>query len=309
MAEIQLTSELGDMDIRHLIYTFRGKQVMLDSDLARLYRVETKNLTRQVRRNIERFPEAFCFQLTEDEFEHLRCQIATSKNHEENQRGGRRYAPYVFTEQGIAMLSAVLKSDTAVKMSIAIINTFVEMRRFLVNNQLLFDRLSEIEVKQLEYQRTSDERFARVFKQLDQQKPIEQKIFFEGQIYDAYSLLCRLISNAKKHIDLIDNYVDKQTLDILSQKGQGVSVTLVTRAKTALSSVAIEKFNQQYPTLTVQQNNQFHDRFLILDNETLYHIGASLKDAGKKTFAINKIESEQLICDILNTIHRQDTGH
>ena len=190
-------------DVKSLIHVIRGKQVMLDSDLAMLYQVETKVFNQSVTRNIERFPENFRFQLTKEEYDVLRSQNATS-----NGRGGRRYLPYVFTEQGIAMLSGVLRSDVAVQVLIRIMNTFVEMRHFIANNALLFEKVSDIELKQLEYQKSTDERFDKVFQYIEDHAESEQKIFFDGQIYDAFSLITSIIKKAQKEIILIDGYVD-----------------------------------------------------------------------------------------------------
>ena len=269
-------------DIKRRIFTIRGRQVMLDSDLAELYRIQTKIFNQSVNRNIERFPERFRFQLTKEEFTSLRSQIVTSKG-----RGGRRYMPFVFTEQGIAMLSAVLKSDIAVKVSISIMDAFVEMRHFVANNAALFDRISKVELKQLEYQKKTDERLDQIFECIGNQTETNQKLFFDGQIYDAFSLLIELIQKADQEIILIDGYVDVGTLNVLAKKKSGVVVTIYTFKKTKLTAQDVAAFNAQYPQLDVKYTNIFHDRFLILDRKTVYHIGASLKDAGKKCFAIS----------------------
>ena len=287
----------NNTDIRNLVYMIRGQQVMLDSDLAALYQVETKVFNRAVSRNIERFPENFRFQLTKDEFNSLRSQIVTS-----NGRGGRRYLPYVFTEQGIAMLSGVLRSEVAVQVSIRIMNTFVEMRRFIANNALLFERISSIELKQLEYQKSTDERFDKVFQYIDDHTESEQKVFFDGQIYDAFSLLVSIIQKANKEIILIDGYVDINTLDLLAKKKKDVNVKCYTYSNTPLSNRDISQFNKQYATLTVKKTSVFHDRFLILDGVAAYHIGASLKDAGKKCFGISLLTDPDMVKDILSRL-------
>lgn len=284
------------IDIRNMIYTFRGKQVMLDSDLAMLYQVETKYLNRQRNRNEARFPEDFCFQLTKEEYDFLRCQNVTSKK--ESGSGGRRYLPYVFTEQGIAMLSAVLKSDIAVEVSIKIMNSFVEMRKFLLSNQELFARLDRVELKQLE----TDKKLEEVFNYIATNTEVKQKIFFNGQIYDAFSFIVEIIQKASKEIILIDNYVDVNTLNMLCKKNNGVNINIYTSGKGNLTIKDINKFNAQYPTLTIKTNTDFHDRFLILDNTEVYHIGASIKDAGKKSFGITKLEDKDLIESLLNKI-------
>ena len=246
-------------EIQSMIYTFRGRQVMLDSDLARLYQVETKYLNRQRNRNAERFPEDFCFQLSKEEYEILRCQNVTSKK--ENGSGGRRYLPYVFTEQGIAMLSSVLKSEVAAKTSINIMRAFVEMRKFLISNNEMFARLDRVELKQLE----TDKKLEEVFDYIATTKEVKQKIFFNGQIYDAFSLMVEIVEKAEKELILIDNYVDVNTLNILSKKKDGVNVLIVTSGKGNLTDKDIAKFNSQYPKLTVKISKDFHDRFLIID--------------------------------------------
>lgn len=284
-------------DIKSLIYVVRGQQVMLDSDLAMIYQVETKVFNQAVSRNIERFPENFRFQLTKEEFDTLRSQIATSDG-----RGGRRYRPYMFTEQGIAMLSGVLRSDVAVQASIQIMNTFVEMRRFIANHALLFEKVSDIELKQLEYQKNTDEKFDKVFRYIENHAESEQKIFFDGQIYDAFSLITSIIRKAQKEIILIDGYVDVDTLNILAKKNAGVDVKIYTYASAQLTNRDAAKFNAQYPTLTVKKTQVFHDRFIILDGGTAYHIGASIKDAGKKCFAISLIDDPGVVTDLLNRL-------
>lgn len=284
-------------DIRSLVYVIRGQQVILDSDLAALYQIETKNFNKAVGRNIERFPEDFRFQLTKEEFDDLRFQIGTSNN-----RGGRRYLPYAFTEQGISMLASVLHSDVAVQASIKIMRAFAEMRRFISNNALLFEQISSIELKQLEYQKSTNERFDRVFQYIDNHAESEQKIFFDGQIYDAFSLLVSIIQKASKEIILIDGYVDVDTLDLLAKKKSGVNVRCYTFSNTTLSKQDISKFNAQYATLTVKKTSVFHDRFLLLDGKTSYHIGASLKDAGKKCFGISLLTDPDMVKELLDRL-------
>ena len=286
-------------DVKSLIHVIRGKQIMLDSDLAMLYQVETGARNRSVKRNINRFPEDFCFQLTEEEF--LRCQNGISKEKTEG-RGGRRYMPYAFTEQGISMLSAVLKSDVAVNVSIGIMRAFVEMRHFISNNALLFEKVSDIELKQLEYQKSTDERFDKVFRYIEDHAESEQKIFFDGQIYDAFSLITSIIKKAQKEIILIDGYVDVDTLNILAKKNAGVDVKIYTFASAQLTNRDAANFNAQYPTLTVFKTQVFHDRFIILDGKTAYHIGSSIKDAGKKCFGISLIDDPGIVADLLNRL-------
>ena len=296
MAEDKNLVIVHNKEIQSMIYTFRGRQVMLDSDLARLYQVETKYLNRQRNRNAERFPEDFCFQLSKEEYEILRCQNVTSKK--ENGSGGRRYLPYVFTEQGIAMLSSVLKSEVAAKASINIMRAFVEMRKFLISNNEMFARLDRVELKQLE----TDKKLEEVFDYIATTKEVKQKIFFNGQIYDAFSLMVEIVEKAEKELILIDNYVDVNTLNILSKKKDGVNVLIVTSGNGNLTDKDIAKFNSQYPKLTVKISKDFHDRFLIIDRKEVYHIGASIKDAGKKSFGITKLEEQDLIDSLLGKV-------
>ena len=290
---------VSESEIRNLIYNIRGQQVMIDSDLAMLYQVETRRLNESVKRNIGRFPESFCFQMTKEEYNSLKSQIATSNT---EGRGGRRKLPYCFTEPGIAMLSAVLHSDTAINVSVRIMNTFVEMRRFIANNALLFEKISNVELKQLEYQKQSDEKFEKVFQYISDHAESEQRIFYDGQIYDAFSLIASLIQKAKKSLSLVDGYVDIKTLNLLSKKKKGVDVTIYTHPKTSLSQTDINNFNSQYPTLTVKKTSAFHDRFLIIDDSEVYHIGASVKDAGGKCFGITLIQDHQIAKDLIKRL-------
>ena len=293
--------EIVQPAIEKLIYVIRDKQIMIDSDLAMLYQVETGALNRAVKRNIKRFPDDFRFQLTVEEYENLKCQIGISSLNE-NGYGGRRTLPYVFTEQGISMLASVLHSDIAINVSIGIMRAFVEMRRFIANNALLFERISNVELKQLEYQKQTDEKLEQIFEYISEHEEASQKIFFDGQIYDAFSLIVSLIQKAEKEITLIDGYVDVGTLNLLAKKNEGVSVTVYTHQRTRLSNIDVANFNAQYPALEVKYTSVFHDRFLILDGKTAYHIGASLKDAGKKTFGITLINDESITKDILQRL-------
>ncbi len=307
MGKEQEDSITEPVDVREMkrlqdfIYVIRGKQVMIDSDLAMLYQVETKNLNRAVKRNEQRFPNDFCFQLTKAEYENLRCQIGTSSE-ESAGHGGRRYEPYVFTEQGIAMLSAVLKSDVAVQMSICIMKAFVEMRTYMANSAFLYERVNAVERRQILYQEKTDEKLEQIFEYIASHEESRQKIFFDGQIFDAFSLMVELIGRAEDAIELIDGYVDVTTLNILSKKRKNVNVCIYTHAQTRLTNQDVVNFNKQYPTLEVKYTNVFHDRFLILDKKEAYHIGASMKDAGKKCFAINRIEDAGIVQAILERL-------
>ncbi|AZA87604.1 ORF6N domain-containing protein [Chryseobacterium shandongense] len=272
-------------EIRNLIYTIRGKQVMLDSDLAALYQVETKNLNKAVKRNIERFPVSFCFQLTEEEVENLRFQIGTSSLN----YGGRRYLPYVFTEQGVAMASAILRSDIAVKMSVEIMEAFVEMRRMLISNASLFHRLDNIELKQLE----ADQKFEELFKALESDKLHSEKgIFYSGQVFDAYAFVSDIIRSAKSSIILLDNYVDDTVLTLLGKRNNDVTAKILTKSISNQLRLDLQRYNSQYPPIEIEIFSDTHDRFLIIDDMELYHIGASLKDLGKKWFAFSRMDIE-----------------
>lgn len=276
---------INPIEIENLIYTVRGKQVMMDSDLAVLYQVDTKILNKAVKRNNNRFPESFCFQLTEQENESLRFQFGTSKL----KQGGRRYLPYVFTEQGIAMLSALLRSDVAVKVSIEIMNAFVEMRKMLMHNASLFSRLDKIELKQLE----ADGKFEEIFKALESGKLQNDKgIFYNGQVFDAYTFVADIIRNAKTFIILLDNYVDDTVLTLLGKRKPGVKATIYTKTISNQLRLDLQRYNSQYPPIQIETFSDAHDRFLIIDEKELYHIGASLKDLGKKWFAFSRMDIE-----------------
>ena len=307
---------ISNKEIKNLIYTIRGKQVMLDRDVAMLYHYPTKRINEAVNRNKQRFPENFCFQLTEEEYKSLRFKNSAlneinSRNVNEdnsirsqiatlNENAGRgkhrKYLPYVFTEQGIAMLSGLLKNDVAIQVSINIMNAFVEMRKFLAVNGQLFERLTNVEYKLLEH----DRKFDKVFDQLQNEENIKQKIFFEGQIYDAYSLIIDIIKKANKKILIIDNYIDDSVLKMLAKKNKNVEVVILTSEKSNIQKIDIQKFNKEYPILKIAKTNKFHDRFIVIDNKEMYHLGASIKDLGKKCFGINKIEDMEIIDKIIN---------
>lgn len=268
------------IDIQPMIKVIRGQQVMLDSDLSALYGVETRRLNEQVKRNIERFPDDFMFQLRKEELDNLMSQNATSS------WGGTRKLPYAFTEQGIAMLSSVLKSQTAVEVNIRIMRAFIAMRRFIATNAQLFQRLETIEYHQLEmkqHQEVTDRRIDEVFKHLDADIPPMQGIFYDGQVFDAYRFVSDLIRKAKQSIVLIDNYVDDTVLTLLDKRSEGVSATIYTQRISSQFQLDVDRHNSQYPLIEIKRFNKAHDRFLLIDNE-VYHIGASIKDLGKKWF-------------------------
>ena len=299
MYEVETKKEIKDM-----IYEVRGKQVMLDSDLAKLYGCKngTKTINQAVIRNKERFPNNFYFQLTKEEYDNmvinnLRSQFVTANM--------KRSLPYVFTEQGVAMLSSVLRTINAAKVSVNIMNAFVGMRKFINENKDIFRRVLSIENKTeyientlLEY----DKNFKYIFDKFDRKEDLKSKLFFNGEIYDAYSLLIDIIKSVNKEIIIIDNYVDKTTLDILTKKKLNVTILLITdKNKSKINKTDIDKFNSEYKGLNIKYTNIFHDRFIIIDNKKLYHIGSSLKDLGKKVFGIDKIEDK---CYLRNLIER-----
>lgn len=292
---MQNTLTLTSNNIKNKIYNLRGMQVMLDEDLAKLYDVETKVLNQAVKRNIERFLDEFMFQLTDLEYKSLRSQIVTL----EIGRGTHtKYLPYAFTEQGVAMLSGVLKSDVAIRVSIQIISAFVAMRKFITSNAQIFQRLDFVEKKQIEY----DQKFEQVFDAIQSKdlKP-EKGIFFDGQIFDAYKFVSDIIRTANKSLVLIDNYIDDSVLTLLSKRNKEVKVIIFTKEISKQLSLDLKKYNSQYPPLEIKEFTQSHDRFLIIDNKEVYHFGASLKDLGKKWFAFSKFDKESfLLLDKLN---------
>lgn len=275
-------SKIKTEHIQSQIFSVRGYQVMLDSDLATLYQTETKFINRAVKRNPLRFPSVFMFQLTENEWANLKHQIGTSSDH-----GGRRTLPFVFSEQGVTMLSAVLNTEVAINTSIQIIEAFVAMRKFLLNNASVFQRLDQVELKQLK----TDEKLEQILKALDAGKPEpSQGIFFDGQVFEAYAFSSGLIKKAKEEIILIDNYIDESTLIHLAKKAKNVKVQLFTKNRSKTLALDINKANEQFGNFEVQELKSSHDRFLIIDRKELYHLGASLKDLGKKWFAFSKME-------------------
>lgn len=284
---------LMENSIKDKIHTIRGIQVMLDEDLAILYSVESKRLNEQVNRNIKRFPNKFRFQLTENEFENLRSQIATSSVNKKH--GGRRYLPYVFTEQGVSMLSAVLRSDTAIEVSISIIDTFVNMRRFLQNNASIFHKIETIEKRQISYEIKNDTKVDVILNAIKEKgTPQKQHIFYGGQIFDAYLFVSDIIKSAKTSIKLIDNYVDESTLVLFTKRDVDVSMTIYTKSISKQLKLDVQKHNEQYQKIDIEKFDLSHDRFLIIDEKEVYHFGASLKDLGKKWFAVSKMDINSL---------------
>ncbi len=274
---------LDVVNIEARIYSFRDTYVMIDRDLAELYGVETKVLNQAVKRNIDRFPESFRFGLSKLETQELvtNCDRFNNLKHSTS-------LPYAFTEPGVAMLSAVLHSPAAVSVSVRIMQAFVAMRRFMLTNAQVFQRLDRIEYKQLETDKKIDQVFAKLEEKTDRNK---QCIFFDGQIYDAYEFICDLIRHANKRIVLIDNYVDDSVLTMLDKRGTGVEASIYTKEVGNQFKLDVEKHNAQYAAIPVFVFRQSHDRFLIID-DSVYHIGASVKDLGKKWFAVSLMEAQ-----------------
>ena len=276
------------------IFTFRGVQVMIDRDLAELYKVKVKALNQAVKRNAERFPEAFYFQLSETEKNELVTNCDRFRNLKHSS-----FNPHAFTEQGVSMLSAVLRSDTAIKVSIAVMNAFVEMRKFIFTNAAIFQRLENIELKQFE----TEQKFEKIFQALERNNEIPtQGIFFDGQVFDAFKFVSDIIRSAQKSIIIIDNYIDDTVLTLLAKKNRNVNCKVFTRNIPKQLQLSIDKFNDQYGDIEVFRFNKSHDRFLVIDNNSVYHIGASLKDLGKKWFAFSKIDKHAV--SIINQINR-----
>ncbi len=291
---------LDENDLKNKIYTIRGVQVMLDSDLAEIYGYETKRFNEQVKNNIERFDEDFRFQLTQDEVDVLRSKFSTT-----NISTMSRSLPYAFTEQGIYMLMTVLKGELAVKQSKTLIRLFKQMKDFVLTNSQLFAEIDSIKKHLIEsdlHHKENDKRIDELFTLMEKYK-IEEKqgIFFQGQIFDAYAKFESFIQSAKKEIVLIDGYVDLTVLERLAKKQRGVNILLYTDSKTKITNLDVQKFNAQYPTLTLNFTSKMHDRFLIIDNSVLYHIGASLKDLAKKCFAFEILDSS-LIPSVLGNL-------
>ena len=280
-----------NIKIENMIYEIRGKNVMIDSDLAMLFGYETKQLNRQVLRNINRFPENYCFQITDTEYISLRCQNGTLKN---GRGEHRKYLPYVFTEYGITMLAGILKSELAIKMSLRIVDIFITMKNYINTSLIEQKYFNELTIKNTEDIKLLQESFDKL-----NTKESNNHIFYEGQIYDAYLLLIDILSKAKKEIIIIDNYAGKKLFDII--KNINVNVKIYTEN---IDNISKEKYEKQYNNLEIINTHIFHDRFIIIDNKELYHSGASFKDLGKKCFAITKIEDNSILKELLNKLKK-----
>lgn len=308
------------LDIRSHIYSVRGVQIMLDEDLSMLYNIPTKVLNQSVKRNIDRFPHEFCFRLTKIEYDNLKSQIVTSKlipQRSQNvtlnlksqiatsnlisqsaiskKHGGRRKLPFAFTEQGVAMLSGVLKSDIAIHISIQIMSEFVSMRKIIQINSHVLTRIDKIETKQILDKSDTDKKFKQVFDALSDNKNIpKQSLFFDGQTFDAYLFVSKLIKSAKQQIILIDNFVDETVLLLLNKRKIGVSAIIYSKNISPNLLLDLKKHSSQYLPIEMKEFNSSHDRFLIIDNKSIYHFGASIKDLGKKWCAVSRLEISTL---------------
>ena len=280
-----------NIKIENMIYEIRGKKVMLDSDLAKLYNVETKRINEAVKNNIEKFPERYCFKLSDNESDNLLVEIFDQKI---EKRGGKYKNPRVFTEQGVYMLATILKSKEATKITIAIMDAFVVMKN-IINTSLIEQKyFNELTIKNTEDIKLLQESFDKL-----NTKESNNHIFYEGQIYDAYSLLIDILSKARKEIIIIDNYAGKKLFDII--KNINVKVKIYTEN---IDNISKEKYEKQYNNLEIINTNIFHDRFIIIDNKVLYHSGASFKDLGKKCFAITKMEDNNILKELLNKLKK-----
>ena len=271
--------------IENQIYTIRGKQVMLDSDVAFYFQVETKRLNQQMLRNKNRFPEEFCFKLNSNEFKNLRLQNVTSSY------GGRRYLPYVYTEPGIVALAGVLKSKIAAEASVRIVRQFVEMRHFLLSNGHLLESLATIQNRQLKFEDEANNKFDIIFKKIEHVEIPKENIFFKGQFFDAYDFLATLINKANYSLILIDPYCDGKALSFFRGKKRDVQLTIMKSSYAKLLDIDVEQFTKQYGDISVLTNDDIHDRFIIIDKQECYSLGSSLNRLGNKTIFINQIEN------------------
>ena len=276
--------------LTNLIYEIRGKQVMLDRDLAKLYKTETRVLIQKLKRNIERFPEEFCFQLNQKEFLNWRSQNVMSNN----DKIGLRRPPYVFTEQGVAMLSAILNSEVAIEVSIAIMNAFVAMRKYIGANLIEQKYINNLVLEDHDKIQVLEESFQKL-----EEKRKDSEIYFDGQIYDAYSKVLDIFKSAKKRANYYYSYADNTLLDII--KRLNLKVIIITKPNNLLTKQDLEKYNKQYHNLNVKYDNTFHDRYFILDNNTVYHCGASINRIGYKTFSVTLISD----CDMCKTLMKK----
>lgn len=285
-------------NIESMIYNIRGVQVMFDSDIAYLFGVEAKRLNEQMKRNIDRFPEDFCFKLNSKEFKILRFQNATSSH------GGRRYNPYVYTEHGIIALAGVIKNEIAAKMSIEIVRKFVQMRKFILENGDILLNLAKLQNKQLEFENETNKKFEEVFRLINKLDLPKTTLFYDGQLFDAYDFISSLINKANESILLIDPYCDGKALSFLKTKKQNVSLTIINGNNSKLQEDEVKLFEEEYGPISIKTMETIHDRFLIVDNSDCYSLGSSLNYAGKKLFSIHKIEDKDIFISLSNYVKR-----
>ena len=289
-------------NIEDMIYEIRGKQVMLDSDLARLYQVETKRINEAVKRNPEKFPVRFCFKITLEEFKYLRSQIATLNKYDNSRGHNVKYMPYAFTEQGVAMLATILKSNVATQVSIQIMDAFVTMHKYITNGileQRMINNIALDNQKEIREIKNEVKLLQASFQKFDEKKLVNE-IYFNGQIYDAYSKIVDIINIAKKEVIIIDGYSNKTTLDIISNSK--AKVILITKQKMNIKNIDLKKYYQQYNNLKIIYDETFHDRYIIIDRKKIYHLGTSINHAGSKTFSINILEDNFVKKALLNHI-------
>ena len=289
------TSLSFDRNIEDCIYTIRGQQVMLDSDLASLFQVEPRAINQQMKRNIERFPSDFCFQLNSNEFKTLRSQNVTFNSSTK----GRKYLPYVYTEHGVMALAGVLKSDVASKMSIEIVRKFVQMRKFVLENGDVLLALAKLQKRQLEFENETNRKFEQVFRLIEKLDLPKSALFYNGEWFDAFDYIVDIIRKAKESIILIDPYCDNKALSFFKYKNDGVEILICNGPNSKLEEEEISRFESQYGAIIVKTLDDLHDRFLIIDKEECYDLGTSLNYAGKKLFAINKIDRAAVIKEIV----------
>ena len=296
----QMNNELlkvnGEKEIENKIFMCRGMTVMLDSDIADLFGVETRRLNEQMKRNIDRFPKDFCFKINSKEFKNLTSQNAISSY------GGKRHLPYVYTEHGVIALAGVLKSEIAAKMSVEIARTFIQMRKFIIENGDVLLKLAQLQNRQINFELETNKRFDEVIKMITKLDLPKQVLFYDGQYFDAYDFITSLIKRAKESILLIDAYCDSNALTFLKHKSSDVKLTIYKSFKTDLPEEVIEKFKKQYGDIDIRINDTIHDRFLIIDSVECYSLGTSLNYAGKRTFLVNKIEDKLLIQSIIDRV-------
>ena len=294
---IPILDKKEESDIKNLIHTFRGKQVMLDSDIAVLFKVETKRLIQQTKRNINRFPEDFCFQLNSKEFRNLRLQNVSSSY------GGRRYLPYVYTEHGIIALASVLKSDVAAEMSVKVVRAFVENRKTLLALQQYALGLTNLRNDFDEFKDETTKTLEVILEKMELNEPIKEKLLLNGQYFDAYEEVVKLIERAKKSLILVDPYADDKTLVLLSHKNKGVSLTIYKGEHSKLKTTEVEAFSKQYGEISIRSFNNSHNRYLIIDSCEVYDLGTSINRMGGKIFTINKEELKEVKVVLISLFH------